>query len=78
MFKRLATMSAALMSLSVLLLSCGSYYEGKSVALKSPDGKVEAVFELKELPEPYHIGENMYFTVSYAGLRTDDLIFPDR
>lgn len=67
MCRRLATMSAVLTVFLAMLVSCGTYYEGKSVSVKSPDGSIEAVFELKDMPPPYHLGENMYFTVSWNG-----------
>ncbi len=68
MFKRLANVTASLLVLmTLLLLSCGKYYEGNAVSLKSPDGKVEARFELKEMEQPYPYGQNMYYSVYYGG-----------
>ncbi len=67
MFKRLANMLAALLVLMTLMSSCGKFYQGKSVIVKSPDGKIEAVFEIKELETPYPMGQNMYYSVNYNG-----------
>ena len=67
MYKRLAILSAMLMLLLTLLLSCGGYYKGDSTNVKSPDGSIEAVFMLKSLPAPNAAGENMYYTVSRNG-----------
>ncbi|RLB12243.1 MAG: hypothetical protein DRG82_17280 [Deltaproteobacteria bacterium] len=67
MDKRLATILVPLLIISLWLVSCGKYYEGGTITVKSPDGRIELSFEIKELPAPYLPGKNMYYTVSWDG-----------
>jgi alpha-glucosidase len=39
----------------------------QSIELKSPDGKISVIFELKENPQPYFPGVRAYYCVSYQG-----------
>ncbi len=67
MFNRLAALSASLLILTFLVVSCGQYYSEGLIEINSPDGKIKFSFELKEVPEPYPLGDNMYYRVSYNG-----------
>ncbi|MEA2063045.1 MAG: glycoside hydrolase family 97 protein [Gemmatimonadota bacterium] len=65
MVKRLAASSVALLLL--LSASCGKYIEDGVFSVKSPDGRIEVNFELKEPGPPYPPGRNMYYNVSHDG-----------
>ncbi len=66
MFKRLAIVWVLPLAL-MLAVSCGEYREEGAVSVQSPDGKVQLVFDIKQMPEPYGEGRNMYFALSYGG-----------
>jgi len=65
MFSRLAALSASLLVLVLLVISCGQYRSGGLTEVNSPDGRIKFGLELKEMPEPYPLGENMYYRVSF-------------
>jgi alpha-glucosidase len=48
-------------------LTTGRVLAGEPLELKSPDGNLAVVFELKQNPQPYLPGERAYYRVSYKG-----------
>ena len=54
---------------SLLLMVSGAttVLAGEPLELKSPDGNLAVVFELKQNPQPYLPGERAYYRVSYKG-----------
>ncbi len=69
MFKRLSAAAASMLIAVLAITSCGEFHDTGEVSVKSPDGKIEMVFALKEMQEPYPTGSSMYYTVSYQGKR---------
>ncbi len=67
MFKRLSAATASILIAVLAITSCGEFHDTGDVSVKSPDGKIEMVFSLKKMQEPYPVGSGMYYTVAYQG-----------
>ncbi|HUU26400.1 MAG TPA: glycoside hydrolase family 97 protein [archaeon] len=73
MLRRLVATWAVLLIFILALLSCGKYYSGGTITVKSPDSRIVLNFELKDLYDSlavsnvYPFGINMYYNVSLDG-----------
>ena len=53
--------------LLILAVFCTGQVISQSESVKSPDGNIEVIFQIKDNYDPYPAGEKMYYSVFYKG-----------